>query len=193
MRSSVLEIASQWQSGRVVRYDADTGRSDTVMRHLVFANGIAIAADGSFLVVVETGRFRVRRLWLTGPKVGQEDYLIENLPCFGDNIHRSEDGKSFWLACPRMRDALLDWALANTWLKLLRLYVRLPTNWLPKPSPFSAVLQISAETGEIIRALHDPKGECAPFVTDATELDGHLYLSSLHHSYIRKVNLSNME
>jgi hypothetical protein len=42
-------------------------------------------------------RHAARRYWLTGPKAGSADVLIDRLPGFPDGISRSEDG-NFWVA-----------------------------------------------------------------------------------------------
>jgi sugar lactone lactonase YvrE len=36
-----------------------------------YANGVALSADESFLVLVETDRIRAHKVWLKGPKVGE--------------------------------------------------------------------------------------------------------------------------
>ena len=66
-------------TGRLLRRAPD-GTVDVLADGLQFANGVALSADGSFVAVVETGAYRITRLWLTGPQAGQRDVLIDNLP-----------------------------------------------------------------------------------------------------------------
>ncbi|WP_240003320.1 SMP-30/gluconolactonase/LRE family protein, partial [Streptomyces cinnamoneus] len=69
-------------TGRLVRWEPATGDAQVVLDGLHFANGVALASDGSFVVVAETGAYRLRRLWLTGPKAGADDVFAANLPGF---------------------------------------------------------------------------------------------------------------
>ena len=66
--------------GRLLRYDPRSGQTHVLADGIWFANGIALAADGSYAAVVETVGMRVRRVWLQGEKAGQTDVLLDNLP-----------------------------------------------------------------------------------------------------------------
>lgn len=57
------------QSGMLLEYDPSTGETRCLMDGLWFSNGVAMPSDGSFVLVNETLKLRVWRLWLTGPKV----------------------------------------------------------------------------------------------------------------------------
>lgn len=48
-------------AGRLCRYDPATLRTDVLLTGLWFANGVALAADKSYVAVVETNRLRVHR------------------------------------------------------------------------------------------------------------------------------------
>ena len=79
----------------------------TLLEDLYFANGVAVSPDQSFVLVAETGKYRIRRVWLKEPKMGQEDIFIDNLPGFPDGI--SSIGRdNFWLALVTPRQALFD-------------------------------------------------------------------------------------
>ena len=60
---------------------------------LAFANGVALAADESFVAVAETAARTVVRHWLTGARAGSRDLLAEDLPGYPDNIAR---GATAW-------------------------------------------------------------------------------------------------
>lgn len=76
-RDGIYDPLRSWQvammggvpSGRLLRYSPSDGSTIVLAKGLWFANGVAISADGSFVAVAETNRFRVMRHWLTGPKV----------------------------------------------------------------------------------------------------------------------------
>jgi predicted ester cyclase len=84
-------------NGHLFAYDPTTETTRQLLDNLWFANGVAVSPDGSFVLVNESSAFRVTRYWLTGPKQGESDVFIENLPGQPDGI--SSDGEGmFWLA-----------------------------------------------------------------------------------------------
>lgn len=70
MRSFMLTMHHGAPTGRLLVHDPATGTTEVLQEGLWFANGVALAADESYVAVVETPSMRVRRRWLTGPKVG---------------------------------------------------------------------------------------------------------------------------
>ena len=58
-------------TGRLLRYDPASGTTTVLATKLWYANGVALAADESFVAVAETNVFRVMRYWLKGPKVNR--------------------------------------------------------------------------------------------------------------------------
>ncbi len=79
------------RTGRLLRRDPD-GTITTVLDGLDFANGVALAADESYVAVAESGGRTVVRHWLTGERAGTRDYLVPELPGYPDNIARGSDG-----------------------------------------------------------------------------------------------------
>lgn len=69
MRSYMLTMYHGAPTGRLLVHDPANGTTEVLQEGLWFANGVALAADESFVAVVETPSMRVRRRWLTGPKV----------------------------------------------------------------------------------------------------------------------------
>src|SRR5262249_12661781 len=90
--ASLLEIIEHRGNGRLLVWDPATGKATTVLRGIHFANGVALADDESYVLVSETGSYRVLRHWLSGPRGGQTEPLIENLPGFPDNGTRGLGG-----------------------------------------------------------------------------------------------------
>ena len=72
--------------GRLIVYDPATKAAKTLLDGLNFANGVAVSHDQRSMLVNETGSYRVIRFWITGPKTGQAETLIDALPAFPDNI-----------------------------------------------------------------------------------------------------------
>jgi len=86
MAASLLDLMEHGGHGRLLVYDPDTGKTRTLLKGLNFANGVAVSADQTFILVNETGNYRVLRYWIQGPRKGKAEPLIEALPSFPDNI-----------------------------------------------------------------------------------------------------------
>jgi sugar lactone lactonase YvrE len=161
-------------TGRLLRRDPN-GAVEVVLDGLQFANGVALAADGSFVAVAETGAYRVSRLWLSGPKAGQRDLLVDNLPGFPDNLSTGSDGR-IWVALPSPRDPVLDWAHARP-PAVRKLVWALPDRLQPGPK-HTAWVQAVDGTGAVVADLQTI-GEQYRMVTGVREHAGRLYLGSL--------------
>ena len=149
------------------------GRVDPVMEGLQFANGVALAPDESYLLVAETGTYRIRKLWLTPDRPGQDEVFVDNLPGFPDNLSTG-DGV-FWVAIPSPRDKVLDALLPRPWLR--HIVVRLPDELQPQPKRHGFVLGFDA-AGRVVHNLQDPSGRVA-LSTGAREHQGRIYVGSL--------------
>jgi sugar lactone lactonase YvrE len=161
--------------GRFMRYDPFTKTTTVLLGDLRFANGVALAADDSYALINETGRYRVWRYWLTGDKAGSAELFIENLPGFPDNIDLSPRG-TLWIAQFTLRKRILDVVHPSPALK--RLMAALPEAIKPKAQRYGLMLEVDAQ-GKIVRSLHDPSGDHVPHVTSVNERDGVVYLGNL--------------
>lgn len=89
-------------SRRLIHYDIKTKKNTVLIDDLLFANGVALADDEEFVLVVETGRSCVHRYYLKGPKKGTRDIFIDGLPGLPDNINSDGQGGYFFpLIAPR--------------------------------------------------------------------------------------------
>ena len=59
--ASLLDLMEHTRNGRLLVYDPETGRATTLLDGLSFANGVAVSPDQSFVLVNETGEYRVIR------------------------------------------------------------------------------------------------------------------------------------
>ncbi|HEY3821655.1 MAG TPA: SMP-30/gluconolactonase/LRE family protein [Polyangiaceae bacterium] len=170
--------------GRLFAFDRRTRETRLVLGGLYFANGVALSRDESFVVVAQTGGYDLKRVWLKGPRSGEVDVLIENLPGFPDNV--SSNGKGiFWVAFPAPRNRLLDMLLPRPTLRSV--VAALPEALQPKPPRYGLVLGID-ETGNVVHNLQDPSGHVA-HLTGAREHDGRLFLGSLDESALAVIEL----
>ena len=164
-------------TGRLFRRDID-GRVQTLLDGLYFANGVALAPDGSWVVVAETGGYRLTRYRLTGERAGTHETLVDNLPGFPDNISLGSDGL-IWVTLAAPRDRLLD--LLLPWPGILRALVwLLPDRLKPAPKRTVHVVAVSPD-GRVVHDLQAPGGDYS-MVTGVVERDGVLYLGSLHET-----------
>lgn len=169
------DVYSHEPNGRLVSFDLNTGAARNLLSGLWFANGVALAADESFVLINETTRYRVRRLWLSGPQAGTDDLFAENLPGFPDNVTRNPRG-GFWVALYGPRSAELDRLLPQPFLR--KVVWRLPRSLQPLPPKIAHVLEFNAD-GEVTRTLMGTRAEVFAPVTSAVEREGVLWLGSL--------------
>ncbi|WP_199440319.1 SMP-30/gluconolactonase/LRE family protein [Umezawaea beigongshangensis] len=166
-------------TGRLLRRDPD-GSVEPVLTGLHFANGVALAEDESFVVVAETGAYRLTRLWLTGPAAGTTGVLVDNLPGFPDNVALGDDGL-LWVALASPRNALID-RLAPRHPVLRRALWALPPALHPAPAN-TAWVQAYTPRGELV---HDLQSTVEGFsaVTGVRVRDGAVWLGSLYGGHV---------
>jgi sugar lactone lactonase YvrE len=180
-----LDILEHQGNGRLLAYDPKTKSTRVVLNNLAFANGVAVSPDQSFLLVVETGKYRIHRVWLNGPKQGQAEIFIDNLPGFPDGI-LSNGRDKFWLALVTPRDSVLDRLLPHPFLR--KIVARLPKVLQPAPQRFSFVLGLDAN-GRVVENLQDGSKECYAEIANVVERDGKLYFGSIGEASIGMIAL----
>ena len=180
-----LDIIEHRPRGRFLAYDPSTKETRVLIDGIHFANGVALGPEESFVLVVETGEYKVWRYWLKGERAGQREIFVDNLPGFPDNI--TFNGKdTFWLALVTPRNALLDRLLPRPFLR--KVIVRLPSFLQPAPQRYGFVIGLSPE-GHVTQNLQDPSGGHYAMVSSALERDGTLYLGSLWEDSVGRVRL----
>ncbi len=160
-------------SGRLFRRDVN-GTVETVLDGLYFANGVSLTPDESALLFVETANYSLSRLWLSGPRQGHHEEVLDNLPGFPDNMSTFVAGRA-WVAMTNPRSTLVD-RLGRTPGFLRQLLWRLPDAWLPELTPITWVVAIDPE-GQVVADIHDQRADFR-MATGAAEHAGSLYLAS---------------
>lgn len=176
----MTDIIEHGGRGRFIRYDPAADDVEVLMDGLQFANGVALSEDESYALVCETGSYRVRRYWLSGPNAGTAETFVENLPGFPDNVTRASGG-IFWLAIPAPRNDLIDRLAGQPTLR--RVVLRLPEALRPEPDRYGMILGLDEE-GNVAHNLQDPDGDVA-FVASAMEHDGRLFLGTYQDPAVR--------
>jgi len=171
----LADLVESGPNGRLLRWDPATGAVERLLDGLCFANGVAVSPDGAFVLVAETSRYRIRRLWLEGPRAGEDEVFAENLPGFPDGIAVDRDGV-FWLALAAPRSALVDWLLPRPTLR--KPLARIPARALSRPSRHALVLGFDAQ-GEVVANLQAEGAEAYAPVTSVEPVGDRLYLGSL--------------
>ena len=179
------ELLEHQPNGRLLALDPQTQKTRTLLRDLYFANGVAVSPDQSFVLVVETGKYQVRRLWLKGPQVGHDDVFIGNLPGFPDGI--SSNGKDkFWLALVTRRQALFDRMLPHPFVR--KVVARLPKFIQPAPKRYSFVLGLDSQ-GKVVENLQNGPPDCYAQIANVVEHNGTLYFGSIGEDTLGRFEL----
>jgi sugar lactone lactonase YvrE len=179
------DILEHSGTGRLLRR-TPWGKVDVLLDGLQFANGVALAADESFVAVAETGSYRVQRYWLRGDKRGQSDMLIDQLPGLPDNMSSDASGL-IWVALASPRNRMLDFLHRAP--PLLRQIVWALPDWVqPKPNRNMRVLAIDAN-GQVVRDLGG-RSQDFHMITGLRAHGDKLYLASLEEPALAELTLA---
>ena len=181
--ASLLDILEHGGHGRVFAFSPSTGDVDILLENLNYANGVAISADGSFLLISETGHYRVLKYWLAGDRKGSAEILLENLPGFPDNLRSGANGR-FWLGLVAPRNRLIDRTSDRPIIR--KIVQRLPAVARPKAVRSSHVIAFDAD-GQILMNLRDPEARF-PALTGVLETNRALYLTTLFGSALPRLD-----
>ncbi len=175
LAASIMELMEHGSTGRILVYNPADQSTKVLVPHLSFPNGVAMCPDDACLLFNETGTYSVKKHWLKGPKAGQTETILDNLPGFPDNLNRGLDGR-YWLGLTSPRSAPLDKFSSKPFMR--KVIQRLPANFKPKATNYGVIIAIDVN-GKVIAQYQDPSG-AYPLTTGATELgDGWLYITSL--------------
>lgn len=177
-------------NGRIICHDPRTGKTSTVLRNLVFPNGIVMASDGQSLLFAESWACRISRYWFDGPKKGTVEVVIDDLPGYPDNLNRASDG-NYWLAIMGVRSPVFDLAMKRPAFRR-RMSKKLPGDeWLAPNLNTGCIVKIS-EMGEVLDVMWDQGGENHPMITSMREHRGHLYIGGIHNNRIGRLKLEDV-
>lgn len=183
LEASYLEILEHGRSGRILRVDPETGAAEVRHEGIAYANGVAMGASGEWLLYVETGENAVRRLWIDGPRAGEVENILTNLPGFPDNIKRDVDG-GFLLGLVSKRAPLVDMIAPYPFLR--KIVQRLPASIRPKAQSYGFIIRLSPE-GELEATWQDPSG-AYPLTTGAVRgADGAIWVTSLSAGWLGRL------
>ncbi|NXC44257.1 APMAP protein, partial [Penelope pileata] len=194
-RDYLFLVVEGTDDGRhLLEYDTITKEVKVLMVGLRFPNGVQLSPAEDFVLVLETTMARIRRYYVSGLMKGGADMFVENMPGLPDNIRLSSSG-GYWVAMAVVRPnpgfSMLDFLSEKPWIKKMifkLLSQETVTKFVPKRS---LVVELS-ETGSYRRSFHDPTGVTVPYVSEAHEHNGYLYLGSFRSPFICRLNLQHV-
>ncbi|MFF4565049.1 SMP-30/gluconolactonase/LRE family protein [Streptomyces sp. NPDC001435] len=170
------DVVEHSGTGRLLRLPPGGESPEVVLEGLQFANGLAPAADESFLVVAETSAYRLTRYWLTGPHAGRGEPFADALPGMPDNLWRDRRGGPIWVALAGPRVPPLD-LLHRTPPAVRRAAARVAVRAPYRPTGTIGVLALDDE-GRVVHHLAR-RHSGYRMVTSVCETDGQLILGSI--------------
>ena len=182
-KAGELDILANSSTGRVLEYNPKTQQTRVLMNNLSFANGIALSEDEQYLLINETGKYRVWKLDVTAEKITaleqnkSAQIIIDNLPGLPDNIMKGKGGR-YWIGLVYPRNDFLDYSADKPWLRSIAM--RLPNFLLPKGNGYTHVISIN-ESGDILADLQDLNGSYTE-ITGATESDDKLFFHHINNT-----------
>lgn len=184
-KAEVLELTG---TGRLLRRSPD-GSVDVVLSGLQFANGVALGADDTWVVVAETSVRRLQRVYVAGSRAGQSEVFADGLPGFPDNIARGTDDL-VWVTIASPADPVVE-TLQKAPLWLRKGVLRLPEKAQPAPKRTIRV-QAFDDDGHLVHDVHltDP-ADTGRFhmPTGVREHDGRVWMGSLHEGAVAVLGL----
>jgi sugar lactone lactonase YvrE len=176
-------LTEHGEDGRLLALRRGAG-AEVLASGLRFANGLAFGPGHAYLLVTETGRYRVLRHWLAGPRRGTTEPFAENLPGFPDNVTWSPSRRVFWVALFAPRIPVFDALLPRPFLR--GAVFRLPLALQPDPVRHAWIVALD-EGGRVVESLeHEAPDAFAP-VTSVREHGGWLWLGSLERESLGRI------
>jgi sugar lactone lactonase YvrE len=186
--ASLLDILEHGGHGRIFEYSPATKQTRIILDGLNFANGVAISEDQQFLLVNETGHYRVLKYYLEGPDAGRSEVILDNLPGFPDNINNGLTGK-FWIGLVAPRSKIIDDLSGLP--RLRKMIQRLPAFVRPKAVPSSHVIAIDGN-GNVLMNLQGTQIRY-PALTGVFETSQSLYLTTLFGNQFGRLDKRDLQ
>jgi hypothetical protein len=145
-------------NGRLWRYDLDIRATRLVAEGFHFVNGVLYDLHPGkpreeSVLVTQTSLFRLTRFYISGPKAGRAEVVIDGLTGLDDGMDRDDSGR-IWLALFSHRSALLTWVHEHPWIKPL--FMRVPARLLMALPQQTGVVVLSQDgRTPLYSALYD--------------------------------------
>ena len=187
MSKFASDVIEHQPNGRFLSYDPKTQKTRTIFKGLYFANGVAVSPDQSFVLVAETGLYRVLKFPVAAMLQGYHEVFIDNLPGFPDGVSSNHKDK-FWLSLVTPRDSVFDKILPYPFAR--KIVFRLPEFLHPAPKRYSFVVGLDS-TGKVVENLQNGSADCYAQIANTVEHNGALYFGSIGENAVGRFNLSS--
>ena len=185
--AALLDLLEHGPNGSVFAFSPATGETQQIVSGLHFANGVALSDDGRYLLIAETGSYRILKHWLLGDNAGTTEVLLDNLPAFPDNIKNGLNGR-FWIGFASPRNAAMDKLSDKPFMR--KMVQRLPATLRPRAEPFSQVIAINGD-GDVLMNMQDSEARF-PTLTGVVETRDRLYLTTLFGKQLPRLAKRNL-
>ncbi|GFO21761.1 adipocyte plasma membrane-associated protein [Plakobranchus ocellatus] len=175
------EVIEANKLGRVLAFDPVTGKVWLIHDGLYLANGLVLTHDKSALLVAEMSVSRISKIHLAGPRAGQREILVENLPGYPDNIKRNERG-NYYVGLGSVRfqgssplGSFLD--LVGPYPAVKRTITKLiPASLFDVFLAKHAILLEISDDGHIVTSHHDPGATTIMALSEAFQHGENIYI-----------------
>jgi sugar lactone lactonase YvrE len=179
------DVLEHRPNGLLLRYDPELKTTEILLRDLYFANGIAVSADNTFVLIAETTAYRIHKYWLTDNHEPAHEVIIDNLPGMPDGISTGQAGR-FWFPLVFLRNPILD-KLSNS-PRLREVVLRIPQFLQPKGQSYGFVVGIDGD-GRVLHNLQGRPPKALAPISSVEEVGDQLYLGTLAADSIARLPL----
>jgi sugar lactone lactonase YvrE len=171
-------------NGRLLSYDPSTKKTALLVGNIYFANGVAVSPDQTFVVFCETPMSRCKKYYIKGERKGSVDIFIENLPGVPDNLRYDGEGH-YWISLSSETPYL--WTFAQKY-PVVRKVMAIMEKYAKPPliEKNGGSIAVDLEGQPIAHYFDSGLNR----ISSSVKIDDHLYLGSIEHSYIVRLNLS---
>jgi sugar lactone lactonase YvrE len=176
-------------SGRLLAFEPGSAATTVRAANLHYPNGVALGPAEQYILVCEMIASRVVRIWLRGPRAGEREVFLSELPACTDNLSYDGDGL-FWIALVGSRSRAFERFARAPFIR--RAMMRVPGLPIPHPMPWRRSRRydgcaIAVDTTGVVRAsVHDPAGRYGA-VTSVNRYGEYVFIGSIEMESVARV------
>ncbi|XAR58041.1 Strictosidine synthase [Bertholletia excelsa] len=184
LKDYLVDILEGEPHGRFMSYNPSNRRTQVLVNHLYFANGVAVSPQQDFVIFCETAKRRCRKYSLEGKREGKVDKFIDNLPGMPDNIKYDGEGH-FWIAIAK--PVTVRWNLALRFPLLGKILVVFWKYFQETQVEMDGGFVVVDLNGERIAYYHDFG---LSLVSSGRKIQSYVYCGSYYYPYIVRLNVT---
>jgi sugar lactone lactonase YvrE len=185
---AIKDVVEAIPTGALYRVGAD-GVVEKLLGDLLFANGVTVAPDQQSVLVAETGRAKITRVWIDGPKSGTAEVFAQDMAGTPDNLALSDDGSLLVAWVQPYGKKMKDIMALPQWMRWL--IVRLPKFVQPKPDDRFMMARYGFD-GVLLGSI-DLEGAGFHFVTGGRQVGDWVYVGSVEEDAIARFPYAALE